>query len=236
MHSSVKICNSHVNNPHSKLQRKILLDITICKQCTFHVNNSILNQHTLQWGNTGRVLVHRNLCPSSNPILGAKPWLLLDTWWLYMHACIKKGRRLENKKIFELKSRGYRDGIKRKETRYKRDGVWVTAHNGITQCAMPTSWWCNPYIVALLKTTTWIEFIHWSKSSTTKWTFENHTYQNQYPVCSYHTEVRNWLWRRLRDKGRKGKIFSVGRMSVQWIIAEVYLFHRLHENHPSRLI
>ena len=40
-----------------------------------------------------------------------------------MHACIKKGRRLENKKIFELKSRGYRDGIKRKETRYKRDGV-----------------------------------------------------------------------------------------------------------------
>ena len=26
--------------------------ITICRQCTFHVNNSILNQHTLQWGNT----------------------------------------------------------------------------------------------------------------------------------------------------------------------------------------
>ena len=34
-----------------------------------------------------------------------------------MHACSKKGRRLENEKFFELKSRGYRDGIKRKETR-----------------------------------------------------------------------------------------------------------------------
>ena len=33
-----------------------------------------------------------------------------------MHA-VKKGRRLENKKFFELKSEGYRDGIKRKETR-----------------------------------------------------------------------------------------------------------------------
>ena len=35
-----------------------------------------------------------------------------------MHA-VKKGRRLE-KKIFELKSKGYRDGIKRKDTRYVR--------------------------------------------------------------------------------------------------------------------
>ena len=43
---------------------------------------------------------------------------------------------------------------------------------------MPTSWWCNPYIVALLKTTTLIDFIHPSKSSATKWTFENYTYQN----------------------------------------------------------
>ena len=34
-----------------------------------------------------------------------------------MHTCIKKGGRLENKKIFELKNEGYRDGIKRKETR-----------------------------------------------------------------------------------------------------------------------
>ena len=33
-----------------------------------------------------------------------------------MHA-VKKERRLENEKLFELKSRGYRDGIKRKETR-----------------------------------------------------------------------------------------------------------------------
>ena len=32
-----------------------------------------------------------------------------------MHACSKKGRRLENKKFFEFKSRGYRDGIKRKD-------------------------------------------------------------------------------------------------------------------------
>ena len=35
-----------------------------------------------------------------------------------------------------------------KEKRQDRDGVWITAHNGITQCAMPTSWLCNPYIVA----------------------------------------------------------------------------------------
>ena len=33
-----------------------------------------------------------------------------------MHA-VKKGRRLKNTKFFELKSEGYRDGIKRKETR-----------------------------------------------------------------------------------------------------------------------
>ena len=57
------------------------------------------------------------LCPSSEHILGTKPPLLLDTWWLYMHACSSKGGRLENEKFFELKSRGYRDGIKREETR-----------------------------------------------------------------------------------------------------------------------
>ena len=34
------------------------------------------------------------------------------------------------------------------------------------------------YIVALLKTTTSIDFIHSSKSSATKQIFENHTYQN----------------------------------------------------------
>ena len=33
-----------------------------------------------------------------------------------MHA-VKKERRLENEKFFELKRRGYGDGIKRKETR-----------------------------------------------------------------------------------------------------------------------
>ena len=64
----------------------------------------------------------------------------------YMHA-VKKGMRLENKKNLELKSGWYRDGIKRKTQ--DRDGAWVTAHNGITQCAMPTSWWCNPYIVGI---------------------------------------------------------------------------------------
>ena len=36
------------------------------------------------------------LCPSINE---AKQPLLLDAWWMYMHACSKKGRRLENKKI-----------------------------------------------------------------------------------------------------------------------------------------
>ena len=55
---------------------------------------------------------------STNPILGAKPPLLLDTYsyCTCMHA-VKKGRRLENRKFFELKSGGYRDGIRRKETR-----------------------------------------------------------------------------------------------------------------------
>ena len=32
------------DKPHNKLQRKILLDISVWKQCsTLHVNNSILN-------------------------------------------------------------------------------------------------------------------------------------------------------------------------------------------------
>ena len=64
LHSLKYLCNTHVNNPHNKLQRKILLDITIYKQSTFDVNNGILNQRTLQWGNTGRVLVHWNHHPT----------------------------------------------------------------------------------------------------------------------------------------------------------------------------
>ena len=31
-----------------------------------------------------------------------------------MHACSKKERRLENEKLIELRSRGYRDGKKKK--------------------------------------------------------------------------------------------------------------------------
>ena len=103
----------YVNIPHNKLQRKILLDITVRKQCTFHVNNSNLNIH-YSGEIPGECLfkgITIQLCPSSNPILGAKPPLLLDTWWLYMHACSEKGRRLENKKFKR------RDGIKRKEKR-----------------------------------------------------------------------------------------------------------------------
>ena len=44
-----------------------------------------------------------------------EPWSLnhLD----FMYACIKKEGRLENKKFFEFKKEGYRDGIKGKETR-----------------------------------------------------------------------------------------------------------------------
>ena len=95
------------------------MDITICKQCTFHVNFSILNQHTLQLGNSRRVLVHRNTNFAQVVTLSWGPnhyyyWTPGDC--ICMHA-VKKGRRLENEKYFELKSGGYRDGIKRKETR-----------------------------------------------------------------------------------------------------------------------
>ena len=48
-----------------------------------------------------------------------------------MHTCIKKEGRLENKKFFELKNEGYRDGIKRKETRWG----WHCTF-GIAHCAM----------------------------------------------------------------------------------------------------
>ena len=82
-------------------------------------NNSILNQHTLQWVNTlahnGRVFVHRS--PSTKPYLGGQHhYYCTPGDCTCMHA-VKKGRRLENKKFFELKSNEYRDGIKRKETR-----------------------------------------------------------------------------------------------------------------------
>ena len=32
-----------------------------------------------------------------------------------------------------------KNSLYKKEKRQDRDGVWVTAHNGITQCEMPTS-------------------------------------------------------------------------------------------------
>ena len=59
-----------------------------------------------------------------------------------VHACmqLKKGRRLENEKFFELKSRGYRDGI----YKTKRDKIgmgYESLHimEIATQWAMPTS-------------------------------------------------------------------------------------------------
>ena len=77
----------------------------------YFVNNSILNQRTLQWGNTMRVLVHKQVLTLSWGLNHHYYWT--PSYCTYMHA-VKKGRRLE--KFFELKSRGYRDGIKRKET------------------------------------------------------------------------------------------------------------------------
>ena len=55
---------------------------------------------------SGKMTIFRGLgpLPPMNPLA------------LCMHACIKKGR-LKNKTFFELKNEGYRDGIKRKETR-----------------------------------------------------------------------------------------------------------------------
>ena len=40
-----------------------------------------------------------------------------------MHACSKKGRILENKIFFELKSEGYRDGIRASVDALCRDGA-----------------------------------------------------------------------------------------------------------------
>ena len=78
------------------------MDTTLCKQCTFHVNNSILNQHTLKWENTfahnGRELVHRNNHPSTNPILGPNHHYYCTPSDCTCMLVVKKGRRLENKK------------------------------------------------------------------------------------------------------------------------------------------
>ena len=50
-----------------KLYTHLGVDVACCffKQCTLHVNNSILHHHTLQWGNivahSGRVVVGNKL-------------------------------------------------------------------------------------------------------------------------------------------------------------------------------
>ena len=53
-------------------------------------NNSILNQHTLQWGNTlahnGRVLVHRS--PSTKPYLGGQTTITV-VHLVTVHACMQ---------------------------------------------------------------------------------------------------------------------------------------------------
>ena len=65
----------------------MILDITIC---TFHVNNSLLNQHTLQWGNklayNGRVLVHKS--PSTKPYLGVHTTISIVNL-VTVHACMQ---------------------------------------------------------------------------------------------------------------------------------------------------
>ena len=80
--------------------------------------------------------------------------LLWLTWWLHllcMHACSKKGRTLE--KCFKLKSKVHRDKNKRDEIGMQYKSLHIMDYWLL--CAMPISQWCNPYIVALLKTTTW---------------------------------------------------------------------------------
>ena len=76
----------------------------------YFINNSILNHHTLQWGYTGKVLVHRQVLTLSWGL--NHHYYCISNYCTCMHA-LKKGRRLENEKFFELKSREYRDGIKR---------------------------------------------------------------------------------------------------------------------------
>ena len=74
-----------------------------------------------------------------------------------MHACSEKRKETRNKKIVELKIRGYRDGIKKS---HKIGMGYESPHimNGITQCAML---WTSIVqclqvddIVAMLKSTT----------------------------------------------------------------------------------
>ena len=94
MHSSVKIFNNviiHISNdnPHNKLQNKILLDIITCKQC-IHENNSILiNIHY-----SGEIHLH---VTGECLFIGIAVQVLCTPGdCTCMHA-VKKGRRLENK-------------------------------------------------------------------------------------------------------------------------------------------
>ena len=65
----------YVQTTTKELLQYIIMYKTISVvQKIYFVNNSILNQHTLQWGNTGRVLVHRQVLTP-----GAEPPSLLDT-------------------------------------------------------------------------------------------------------------------------------------------------------------
>ena len=76
------------------LQYIIMQKTTSVVEKMYFVNNSILNQHTLQWGNTGRVLVHRQVLTLSWGPNHHYYWTLSHC--ICMHA-VKKGRRLENK-------------------------------------------------------------------------------------------------------------------------------------------
>ena len=96
------------------MAKSALIVQIICKQCSLHVKISTMNSHnTLKRGCTF-IGITIQLCPSSNLPNHHYYWTPGDC--TCMHA-VKKGRRLENEKFFELKSGGYRDGIKGKETR-----------------------------------------------------------------------------------------------------------------------
>ena len=74
------------------------------------------------------------LCPSTKPYLD-QHYYCTPGDCTCMHA-FKKGRRLENEKFFELKSKEYREGIKRKDTRYG----W-----GMSHCTYWNYLVCNAY-------------------------------------------------------------------------------------------